>query len=178
MKHILTFLLICLLGSSATAQKLLVTKNALISFYSTTVLEDIEAKSTIGSSAINPQTGEMLFKVGNTSFKFQKKMMQDHFNENYIESEKFPYSDFKGKITGSYDLTKNGSYKVSVSGNLNIHGVAKPYSVPAELTVNDGNVTAKATFKVKIADHNIKIPSLVFKNIAEFVDVTIQALYK
>jgi polyisoprenoid-binding protein YceI len=178
MKKVLFLLAMSLAGMSAHAQELLISKNAVVSFYSSTVLEDIEAKSTTGTSAINPKTSEMLFKVSNTSFRFPKKLMQEHFNENYMESEKFPFSEFKGKLTGAFDVTKNGSYKVSVSGNLNIHGVSKPYSGPAELTVSDGIVTAKASFKVKIADHEIKIPSLVFKNIAEFVEVTIQAIYK
>ncbi|RZK97803.1 MAG: YceI family protein [Pedobacter sp.] len=178
MKKVLFLVVMCLAGISVHAQDLLISKNAMVSFYSSTVLEDIEAKSTTGTSAINPKTGEMLFKVSNTSFKFPKKLMQEHFNENYMESEKFPFSEFKGKITGAYDVTKNGTYKVIVSGNLNIHGVSKPYSGPAELTVSDGSIAAKASFKVKIADHEIKIPSLVFKNIAEFVEVTIQAIYK
>lgn len=178
MKKVLILLVICLVGVSARAQGLLICKNATVSFYSSTVLEDIEAKSNTGTSAINVKTGEMLFKVSNTSFRFQKKLMQEHFNENYMESEKFPFSEFKGKITGAYDVTKNGTYKVIVSGNLTIHGVSKPYSGPAELTVSDGGISAKAAFKVKIADHEIKIPSLVFKNIAEFVEVNIQAFYK
>lgn len=178
MKKVLLLFAIGLAGLSANAQDLLICKNAAVSFYSSTVLEDIEAKSITGTSAINPKTGEMLFKVSNTSFRFPKKLMQEHFNENYMESEKFPFSEFKGKITGPYDVTKNGTYKVIVSGNLNIHGVSKSYSGPAELTVSDSGIAAKASFKVKIADHDIKIPSLVFKNIAEFVDVTIQAFYK
>lgn len=178
MKHMLILFTMCLGGVSVSAQDLLVSKNAMVSFFSSTVLEDIEAKSSMGSSAINTKTGEMLFKVSNTSFKFQKKLMQEHFNENYMESEKYPYSEFKGKITGLYDVTKNGTYKVIVSGNLNIHGISKPYSGPAELTVSDDGMAARTKFKVKIADHGIKIPSLVFKNIAEFVEVNIQAFYK
>jgi polyisoprenoid-binding protein YceI len=178
MKKVLILLAMCLVGMSARAQELLISKNAVVSFYSKTVLEDIEAKSNTGTSAINPKTNEMLFKVSNTSFRFQKKLMQEHFNENYMESEKFPFSEFKGTISGSYDVAKNGTYKIIVSGNLNIHGISKPYSGPAELTVSDSGVAAKASFKVRIADHGIKIPSLVFKNIAEFVDVNIQALYK
>lgn len=178
MTHILTLLLVCLSATVLNAQQLLISKNSTVSFYSSTVLEDIEGKSTTASSAINPKTGEMLFKVSNTSFQFRKKLMQEHFNENYMESEKFPISEFKGKITGMFDIDKNGTYQVTVTGNLSIHGVNKAYAAPAELIVNNGKVAAKTTFKVKIADHGIKIPSLVFQNIAEFVAVRIHALYQ
>lgn len=178
MKNILVLAAIYFAISPAKAQQFLISKNAMVSFYSSTVLEDIEAKSNTASSALNPKSGDILFKVSNTSFKFQKKLMQEHFNENYMESEKYPYSEFSGKITGVFDITKNGTYPVSVSGNLKVHGVAKSYTVPAEIIVTNGNITGKATFKVKIADHAIKIPSLVFKNIAEFVEVKIQAVYQ
>jgi polyisoprenoid-binding protein YceI len=178
MKYILTTIVICLAFVTSEAQQLLVTKNALVSFFSSTVLEDIEAKSSLGSSAIDLKTGDLLFKVSNTSFQFKKKLMQEHFNENYMESDKFPFSEFRGKVIGSYDMTKNGIYKVNVTGNLNIHGISKTYTAPAELSVTDGTINAKTSFKVKIDDHGIKIPSLVFKNIAEFVEVKIQAIYK
>jgi polyisoprenoid-binding protein YceI len=176
MKYTLVISLLLLTSSFANAQ-LLVSKNTTVSFFSSTVLEDIEATSQVASSAIDSKTGDLLFKVSNTSFKFRKKLMQEHFNENYMESDKFPYSEFKGKIEGAFDVTKDGSYKVKVSGNLNVHGVTKPYTAPAELTVSNGTVSASAAFKVRIADHGIKIPSLVFKNIAEFVTVKVQAVY-
>ena len=177
MKRILTLTVLLFLVRQAGAQQILISKNAIVSFYSSTVVEDIEAKSSSASSAINTSTRELLFKVGNTSFRFPKKLMQEHFNENYMESEKFPYSEFKGKINGSFDPQKDGTYQVMVNGTLNIHGVSKAYSAPAELTVKGADVSAKASFKVKIADHGIKIPTLVFKNIAEFVEVKIQAVY-
>ena len=178
MKHTLVLLLVLLTGNYLKAQDVLVSKNATVSFYSSTVLEDIEAKSTAASSALNAKTGELIFKVNNTSFEFRKKLMQEHFNENYMESDRYPQSEFKGKLTGDYNLKTNGTYTVKAEGVLSIHGVSKNYSTVAELTVNNGNVSARATFKVRIADHKIQIPSLVFKKIAEFVDVKIQALYQ
>ena len=178
MKRILTLTVLLLLFRQAGAQQILISKNAVVSFYSSTIVEDIEAKSSSASSVINTSTRELLFKVSNTSFRFPKGLMQEHFNENYMESEKFPYSEFKGKIGGSFDPQKDGTYKVMVNGTLNIHGVSKSYSAPAELTVKGADVSAKASFKVKIADHGIKIPTLVFKNIAEFVEIKIQALYQ
>ncbi|MGY4385005.1 hypothetical protein ACVWYN_002041 [Pedobacter sp. UYP24] len=178
MKLTLTLFLICLVNQSLKAQHILVSKNAAISFYSNTVLEDIEAKSTTASSALDTKTGELIFKVSNTSFQFRKKLMQEHFNENYMESERYPLSEFKGKIIGDCNLNINGTYNVKVEGMLLIHGVSKSYTTVAELIVNNEKITASTIFRVRIADHKIQIPSLVFKNIAEFVDVKIMALYQ
>ena len=172
-------ILICSLFNVVTqAQNILISNNAAVSFFSSTILEDIEGKSSLGSSAINANTGDIIFKVPNTSFRFKKKLMQEHFNENYMESDKYPVSEFKGKLEKPIDVSKNGIYSVNVSGKLTVHGVTKDYRSVAEIVVNNGVATAKSVFKVKVADHNIKIPSLVFKNIAEIVEVRIQALYQ
>ena len=172
-------ILICSLFNVVTqAQNILISNNAAVSFFSSTILEDIEGKSNLGSSAINVKTADIIFKVPNTSFRFKKKLMQEHFNENYMESDKYPVSEFKGKLEKPIDVSKNGSYSVNVSGKLTVHGVTKDYRGVADIVVNNGVATAKSVFKVKVADHNIKIPSLVFKNIAEIVEVRIQALYQ
>ena len=104
--------------------------------------------------------------------------MQEHFNENYMESEKYPFSTFKGKITDNVDLSKDGTYNVNIEGMLDVHGVSKSYQTKAVIVVAKGLITTKSTFKVKIEDHKIKVPSLVFKNIAEFVEVRIAAVYQ
>jgi len=178
MKLTSTLLLIFLSSILAKAQNILISNNADVSFFSSTIVEDIEGKSKMGSSAINASTGDIIFQVPNTSFQFKKKLMQEHFNENYMESEKFPTSAFKGKLDKPIDLATNGSYKVNVAGNLMVHGVTKAYKSVADIVVNNGIATAKSVFKVRIADHNIEIPSLVFKNIAEFVEVRVQAIYQ
>lgn len=177
-KRVSLFICTCLFAIHAHAQDILISKNASVSFFSTTVMEDIEGKSNTASSVINAKTKELIFKVSNTSFQFPKKLMQEHFNENYMESDKFPFSKFSGKITDDVDLSKDGNYTVSVAGNLDIHGVVKPYQGKVSLTIAQGVITAKTTFKVKIEDHNIKVPSLVFKNIAEFVEVRLSAIYQ
>lgn len=178
MKLSSTILILCLSSVMAQAQQILISDKAAISFFSSTIVEDIEGKSNMGSSAINANTGDIIFKVPNTSFQFKKKLMQEHFNENYMESEKYPTSAFKGKLDKPIDLATNGSYKVNVAGNLTVHGVTKAYKSVADIVVNNGSATAKTVFKVRIADHNIEIPSLVFKNIAEYVEVRIQAIYQ
>lgn len=178
MKYIGVLLILFLNGPIANAQSILISNKAEVSFFSSTIVEDIEGKSNMGSSAINANTGDIIFKVPNTSFQFKKKLMQEHFNENYMESDRFPSSTFKGKLEKPIDLASNGSYKISVSGILMVHGVSKAYNSVADVVVNNGIASTSTVFKVRIADHNIKIPSIVFKNIAEFVEVRVQAVYQ
>lgn len=161
-----------------SAQQVLIAKNATLTFSSSTVMEDIVGTSKTASSALDTKSGEIIFKVSNTSFTFKSKLMQEHFNENYMESEKFPVSSFKGKIQETIDYEKDGSYPVNVSGQLTVHGVTKPYQVKAQLNIKSGVVSATSNFKVRVADHDIKIPKLVFKNIAEVMDVNLNAIYQ
>mgnify|MGYP001137837826 CR=1 FL=1 len=178
MKLFPVIILLTLCHQSLIAQNVLISNKAAVSFFSSTIVEDIEGKSAVGSSAIDAKTGDIIFKVPNTSFQFKKKLMQEHFNENYMESEKYPFSEFKGKLDRPIDLNSNGTYRANVVGKLTVHGVTKDYKTTADISVNNGTMTAKSVFKVKVADHNIKIPTLVFKNIAEIVEVRINALYQ
>ncbi|KAA2245799.1 YceI family protein [Chitinophaga agrisoli] len=152
-------------------------RNANLSFFSSAPLEDIEAKTDKGVAAINAKTGAIYFKVPVNTFQFKKKLMQEHFNENYLETEKYPWAEFKGKLSGPIDCTKNGTYDVTVDGNMTIHGVQKAYTEKGTVTVNNGQLTATCKFNVKLEDHKIKIPTLVIKNIAEVVEVTVNATY-
>lgn len=163
---------------TTSAQDIFVSKNATVSFFSSTVVEDIEGKTNTASAVIDTKSRNIFFKASNTSFQFKKKLMQEHFNENYMESEKYPFSTFKGKITDEVDLSKDGTYNVNIEGTLDVHGVSKSYQTKATIVVAKGTITAKSTFKVKIEDHQIKVPSLVFKNIAEFVEVRIAAVFQ
>lgn len=178
MKKTLFIIYSCLLSLSAHAQDILTSTNASISFFSRTIVEDIEGKSSTATSVLDLKSHNIIFKVSNTSFQFKKKLMQEHFNENYMESDKYPFSTFKGKITDDVDLSKDGTYNVNVEGSLDVHGVVKTYQSKASLVVEKGIITAKTVFKVKIADHHIKVPTLVFKNIAEFLEVRVSAVYQ
>lgn len=177
MKKIVLIILLISSSLGIKAQQILIANKAKVSFFSTTVMEDIEGKSDNAVSVIDAKSGEIIFRVKNTSFQFKKKLMQEHFNENYMESEKYPISEFKGKIKEPIALSTDATQKVAIEGHLSIHGVTKFYKTQAELIINKGTVNAKAVFRVRIADHGIEIPKLVFKNIAEFVEVTIQSTY-
>ncbi|RPE14001.1 YceI family protein [Chitinophaga lutea] len=179
MKQLLSLTTLLLLSAfNAAAQDVYSCRNATFRFFSSAPMEDIEATTKQGVSAINVKTKTVYFKVPINTFQFRKKLMQEHFNENYLESEKYPFAEFKGKVLDEVDLTKDGSYPVTVEGALNIHGVTKNYREKGTLTVKGGKINASAKFNVRVADHNIKIPTLVIKNIAEVVEVTVNADYQ
>lgn len=175
MKYLIT--VIMLAASWMVHAQIVTSRSAKLSFFSEAPIENISAESNTGVSALNLSTKTIYFKVPMRSFKFKKSLMQEHFNENYMESDKYPFSEFNGKINEQIDLTKEGTYPVTVQGSLNIHGVTKNYTVKAELRVKGGEITATSSFPVKLADHDIKIPRLVIKNIAEIVQVTVATQY-
>jgi polyisoprenoid-binding protein YceI len=156
---------------------LYVCKNAKIGLFSSAPIEDIKASTTTGTSVYDANAGELDFNVTVSSFQFEKSLMQEHFNSDYMESDKFPKATFKGKIQEHPDLTKDGTYPVNVSGDLTVHGVTKQRTIPGNITVKGGAITMTAEFMVKCADHNIKIPSLVFHNIAESIKINVSATY-
>ncbi|QNL49876.1 YceI family protein [Olivibacter sp. SDN3] len=177
-KNTLLIMILITYCLNCRAQQVLTCQDVLLSFFSSTPLEDIEGTSKTGASVINVSNGDIIFKVKNTSFQFEKKLMQEHFNENYMESEKYPLSEFRGKIEDAEKLAENGVHYLNVSGILTIHGVAKNYRTRAKMTVNNGLITATCSFDVRTADHKIKIPSILVKNIAEVMKVNISANYK
>lgn len=176
MKTRLFLILLSLLAFTFTLKaQLYAASNAKLSFYSKTPVEDIQAVSERTKGLLNIKTGDVAFIVENTSFEFPNKLMQEHFNEKYMESEKFPISTFKGKVLETIDYTKDGEHKVSVLGKLNIHGVEVERTIPGVITIKDGVVQIKSDFKVKVADHKMQIPKLVVAKIAEEIVVGLDA---
>ena len=177
------FLLTILSLASVNAQKY-ITKNGHIRFFSTTPMEDIEAHNRQVNSALDQQTGDFVFRVLMKSFQFEKALMQEHFNENYVESDKFPNAAFTGKVSNIKDVPfdKNGTYPVNVEGDLTIKGITKKVSEKGTLEIRDGKVYGKSTFNVLLADYGIKVPAAVANNIAKSiqidVDVTLEKLAK
>jgi len=158
----------------ANAQKFM-TKNGTIKFSSETPMEKIEGINRQVNSALDFSTGNFVFKVLIQGFEFEKALMQEHFNENYMESDKFQNATFNGKISNIKDvnLAKEGVYKVVAEGDLSIHGVTNKVKVNGTLEVKGGKVIGKSTFNVAPKDYNIKIPSAVIKNISESIQVDI-----
>ena len=106
--------------------------------------------------------------------------MQDHFNENYMESEKYPKASFSGTVTdiSKVDFSKNGDYRVTVSGDLTIHGVTKKITSPATIVVNAGKLNSNAVFNVLLADYNISVPKVVENNISKTIEVKVNCIYE
>ncbi|MES2132432.1 MAG: YceI family protein [Bacteroidota bacterium] len=168
--------LLCLIGTFTTANAQLYKNKAeagIISFFSKAPLEDIDATNKKATIVLKTTTNEIQFGVAMLSFKFPKPLMEEHFNENYVESEKYPTATFKGKISETIDYTKDGEYKVTVKGTMDMHGVAKEIEVPGTLSIKGTNIMINANFKIKVADYKIKVPSMYVQNIAEEVDVKV-----
>jgi polyisoprenoid-binding protein YceI len=175
MKKLLFVLAVCFATAQFTFAQLVSTPAGNASFFSETPVENISAQTHKMLAVMNIKTNEFAFSITNTTFEFPNKLMQEHFNEKYIESEKYPTSTFKGKINEQVDLTKDGEYKVTVTGNLNIHGVEQERTIPGTILVKNGVVVVKADFIVKVVDHKIDIPKLVIEKVAEEIKVTIDA---
>ena len=163
---------------TTNAQKFM-TKNGYIGFYSHTPVEDIKADNNQVASILDISTGEIAFQVLIKSFQFEKALMQEHFNENYLESEKFPRSTFSGKITNFSDVnfSKPGKYEVTVEGDLLIHGVTKKISTKGSVEIAENSIIATSKFNIQPEDYNINIPAVVRNNIAKIIAVTVNMKY-
>ncbi len=156
------------------------TKNGLISFFSKAQLENIKADNNQVLSTIDIATGGIQFSVLINGFHFPKATMEEHFNEDYMESGKYPKATFKGKISdlSKVDFTKDGVYKVNVSGDLTMHNVTKPnFSTDGTITIKGGKISANSKFMIELKDYNIKIPKVVASNIAEKIEITVICSY-
>ena len=179
MKNLIVLLALMLSAQFAMGQKYF-SKTGKISFHSDTPMEKIEATNSTASTVFDVGTGNLEWAVLIQGFKFEKALMQEHFNENYMESTEFPKAKFKGKVDNltACDFKKDGNYNVTVSGQMEIHGVTKPVTAPGVITVKGGNISAKSKFSIAVADYGIEIPKVVAENIAKNVDINVQADYQ
>ena len=178
MKRILVLIAITFVFLATNAQKYM-TRNGYIGFYSHTPIEDIKADNNQVASILDISTGEIVFQVLIKSFHFEKALMEEHFNENYLESEKFPKSTFKGKIVNisEVDFSKPGKYDVSVEGDLYIHDVTNKITVRGTLEIVSGGINANSKFNLTPEDYKINIPGVVRDNIAKTIEVTVTLTY-
>lgn len=176
-KLILSLALVTAVIGSSFAQDVQSSKAVNISFFSSAPLEDIEAKTANGTSVITTTKNEFFFLVPIKSFTFKSSLMQEHFNENYMESDKFPDARFSGKVSENIDWKKDGTYNVTVTGKLTVHGVEKDRTIPGTITIKNGNISINAKFDIVCKEHGIKIPSMMTEKIAENVAVTVNGNY-
>lgn len=177
-KYIVTASLLIFLAFTANAQKY-ITRNGFISIYSETPIETIKADNNQVAGALDTSTGEMVFEVLSRSFHFERALMERDFNENYIESEKYPRSTFKGRIDNlsDVDFKKNGIYKVNVKGELTIHGKTREITEPGTIEVSNGEIRGDSKFHLVPEDYDIKIPGIVRSKINESMLVTVSMKY-
>lgn len=179
MRRIIFLVSMTLIALVGLSQPVYMTRSGQVSFFSATPMENIEAINNEVSSMLNAETGEIVFAILIKSFHFEKALMEEHFNENYMESDRLPKSTFQGRITNltSIDFKKEGSYPVTVEGDLTIHGVKQHITSSGTVTVGSGKISINASFPVKLADYKVERPSLVADKIAESIDVKVRCQY-
>ena len=174
MKRLFLFSLLLTLVLGANAQKFM-TKNGYIGFFSHTPMEDIKADNNQVVGVLDISSGEMVYQALIKSFHFDRALKEEHFNENYMESDKIPKSIFKGKITNlaSVDFTKPGTYDVTVDGDLTIHDVTNKISTKGTIEVVSGGINASSKFNIVPEDYKIAIPGVVREKIDKNLGVTV-----
>lgn len=175
MKALLLIIGLLAASLSGVAQKYF-TRTGHISFFSETSMENIEAHNKTVTAVFDVASKKIQFAVTMKSFVFEKALMQEHFNENYVESDDFPKATFSGMIPNLNEVNfeKDGVYNVTVKGQLTIHGVTKEVNVPAKFVVLKGSVKGEAQLQLNPEDYNITIPSVVRDKIAKQLLVDIQ----
>ena len=178
MNRIIIMLALITMLSSLQAQKIYSTKAGKISFFSSSPLQDIEAKTSEVESKL-AANGQIVFTMLIKGFQFDNQKMEDDFNESYLESSKFPKATFKGNITNinDIDFSKDGSYPAKVSGDLTIHGVTKPVTTDGTIEVKGSKVIASSKFNITVKDYNIG-GVLIGKKIANTIAITVNCEYE
>lgn len=172
----IAFIAFALISTFSFAQKYGIEKAKVI-FFSKTPVEDIDATNPLVNSLFNSTNGDIVFSMMMKDFEFKKSLMKEHFNEKYLETDKYPKSTFQGKLTG-YSSGKAGKQDVRAVGKLTIHGVTRDVDVPGTIEFKDGKMVAVSKFQVALKEYDIKIPQLLWKKIAEVIDVNLDFNYK
>jgi polyisoprenoid-binding protein YceI len=151
------------------------TKTGKITFYSKAPLEQIDGKNKTVTAVLDPKSGALQFAAQMKGFEFEKELLEQHFNENYVESDKFPKSEFKGTIANNSEInySKDGTYNAKVKGKLTIHGVTKDVETTGTLKISGGKIDANSTFNVLLSEYNISIPSIVKDKVSNSIKIEV-----
>ena len=174
--RVLIILIFMLPSVISMSQKYSLEKSKVV-FFSEAAIENIEATNTKSASIFNVTTSEIVFSIPIAEFEFEKALMKEHFNETYLESEKYPKALFQGKLSG-YNSQSSAVQSVNGIGKLTIHGVTREVEIPGSVETIDGKLIAKSKFMIHLKDYKVKIPKLLWQNIAEDVEVTVEFIYK
>jgi hypothetical protein len=177
MKKTALFTALLVTGFMAKAQIYLGTDKTIVSFFSHTSMEDIAATNKLCKALVlKADSGKFVIQLSNKAFEFKSGLMQEHYNENYMESEKFPYCKFSGRILEKIDYKKDGVNKITMDGIMDIHGVKKPRKIEGTMTVKGDELTIDSKFNVAMKDHDIKIPEAVGNKFTENMEITVKAV--
>lgn len=161
------------------SQNIYIAKTSKIKFFAGTIMEDIDATNTKCSSFLNLKTGEVVIEMANNQFQFKRALMQEHFNENYMETEKYPKSTFKASYNpDSCDFNKNITCKVTAKGNIFIHGINKNITIATQITKKENAIIVAANFEILLLDFNIERPKILLAKLAEKIQVTVHIEYE
>lgn len=163
------------ISSASSAQGKYFTRQANISFDATAGMEKIEATTHAAVLILDVATGEIQIAVLLKGFEFEKALMQEHFNENYVESDKYPRCEFKGQLLNNKEVnySANGIYPIRIKGIMTLHGESHEVTAQGKLTVRDGHIQGEAGFPIILADYGIAIPGLVKDKVAERPRITV-----
>jgi polyisoprenoid-binding protein YceI len=177
MQKILVVLAVIVFGTAPVFAQKYFTRDGKVQFNSDTPMEKIEAVTKNATAVLDAATGNVEFAVLIKGFQFAKALMQEHFNENYLESDKYPKAIFKGNVSNMSEINigKDGNYNAKVKGKLTMHGVTKDVEIPGTVKVSGGKLEVVSTFNVACADYNISIPAVVKDNIAKEIKVIVNA---
>lgn len=159
------------------SQSVFVSDTSAIYFFSHTPIENIEAVNHDAKSTISPSDFEVQFQVPVSGFRFDNKLMEKHFNSMYLETDKFPFASFRGKLADSLNLSIDTVYLTKASGILKMHGMDHAGVFEGRVESKGGRVRLSSVFPVVLEHHNIKIPGSVFDNIAKEIEVKIYFEY-
>ncbi|MCM4152814.1 YceI family protein [Arenibacter sp. N53] len=177
MKEIYIIIINLLVLNCVSAQGKFLTKDGYVSFFSHSVVEDIKADNNQVLSIVDSDTGEIAIQLLMRSFMFKKALMQEHFNENYVESYKYPKATFTGKIMKFNELDELKG-ETEIVGTLNVHGRDKEISTKVNVEIIKDEIILKGDFSVEVADFDIKIPAIVENNIAKTIKVNFELRHK
>jgi polyisoprenoid-binding protein YceI len=174
-KNLIVALMFTLSTSGVFAQSKFFTKTGQVNFFSKASLEDIEAKNKTVTAVLDSKSGAMQFAIQMKGFEFEKQLMQQHFNENYVESDKFPKAEFKGTIVNNSDINydKEGTYPAKVKGKLTIHGVTQDIETNGTVKIDGENLKLESAFNILLSDYDIKIPSVVKEKISNSIKINV-----
>lgn len=167
-------LILLMLCSTTVLAQQYMSKDGYVHFFSEAPMENIEAENKKVAGIIDAETADFAFKLSIEDFQFEKALMQEHFNENYMESDKYPFSTFIGKIKDFHKLDLNERQEIEVGGQLSIHGVTQKVKVMATIWLEEGQLHINSDFIVRLEDHDIDIPKIVLYNIAEEIEVSVK----